>query len=164
MGIRARVKEGYSFIGRGKIAYPGGTVFEDIDEEVVQDQMWKLELLPSKKADEPLGVVDTPAKKIAEVEEEVEEEVEDDKTEEVENATGGDAPNKGEGNEEDEAPADEEKEAEVEEAKEAVEEDIAEEKEEVPVVEEKTEVAQPRKPNGKGKGKGKSSGRAKRSK
>lgn len=56
MGKRVQVKTGYSFIGPGMQAYPEGTIFEDISEEQIQDQMWKLEILPSKKASEKAGI------------------------------------------------------------------------------------------------------------
>ena len=74
MGIRAKVKKGYSFIGKGTISHSAGTVFENISKEEIADQMWKLDILPSRKADEPGGITDAPAKKVAVPAVEVEEE------------------------------------------------------------------------------------------
>ncbi len=54
--MRVKVRKGYHFIGKGKISHPPGTVFEKMTEEEAADQMWKLEILPSRKADEKAGI------------------------------------------------------------------------------------------------------------
>ena len=52
MGIRVKVRVGYTYIGKGRVAYPAGKIFADIDPNEIADQMWKFEELPSLETGE----------------------------------------------------------------------------------------------------------------
>ena len=56
MGIRVRVRVGYNYLGKGKVGYPAGTIFEDIDPKEIADQRWKFEDMPSRKTGETAGI------------------------------------------------------------------------------------------------------------